>query len=299
MMSKGLKIVTTVLFCAAMPTLVGCACGGVGLSTASYGCGSKCKTTSTATVSTFNLGLPPNPVVGECYALTVTAPLFETVSERVCVKEATERIEIVPAQYEWVEEKVVVKEASTHFVEVPAQFEMQEKTVTASPGHTGWVKESSARCVSESNKPTRDIFCLVSSPPTTQTIRTQVMVKAASLEKTTIPAEYQTVRRQKLICPATTRKISIPAEYDEVTKTIAKGPGKMQWERVLCQIDVTTDKVNAVKDALAAKGYTPGPQNGQLADADWAALKSYQEKNGLGVGELTYETLNSLGVSEK
>ena len=297
MMSKGLKIVTTALFCAAMPTWVGCACGGVGLKTASYGCGSKCKTS--ATVTTLHPGLPPNPHVGECYALTVTAPLFETVSERLCVKEATERIEIVPAQFEWVEEKVVVKEASTQLVEVAAQFEMQEKTVAVNPGHTGWVKESSANCDSENGKPARDIFCLVSSPPTTKTVRTQVMVKPASVEKVTIPAEYQTVRRQKLICPATTRKIAIPAEYEEVQKTIATGPGKMEWQRVLCEIDVTTEKANAVKNALAAKGYKPGPLDGRLAEADWTALKSFQEKNGLGVGELTYETLNKLGVSQK
>lgn len=299
-MSKGLKIATTVLFCAALPTLVGCACGGVGLKTTSYGCGtSKCKTTTTATASTFNPGLPPNATVGECYALTVTAPLFETVSERVCVKEATERIEIVPAQYEWVDEKVVVKEASTQFVEVPAQFEMQEKTVAVTPGHTGWVKESSARCVSENAKPQRDIFCLVSSPPTHKTVRTQCMVKAASVEKITIPAEYETVRRQKLICPATTRKITIPAEYEEITKTIATGPGKMEWQRVLCEIDVTAETANSVKNALVAKGYKAGPLNGQLADADWDALKNYQQKNGLGMGELTYETLASLGVSKK
>ena len=63
--------------------------------------------------------LPANAKAGECYARVLVPPVFETTSERMLVKDASESISIIPAKYEWVEEQVVVKEASEKLVVVP------------------------------------------------------------------------------------------------------------------------------------------------------------------------------------
>ena len=69
-----------------------------------------------------------------------------------------------------------------------------------------------------------------------------------------------------------------------------------KWEHIVCEDKITSTTANKVKEALVAKGFKPGPMDGKLAAADWSAISDFQQKNGLGVGDLTYETMNKLGV---
>lgn len=295
------KCKTTRTACADCRPLMNCksGCGdrcGHGFATASY------KSTTHATTD-----LPPNAVPGECYAKVFVPPQFKTVSERVCVKEATEKVDIIPAQYEWVEEKVCVKEASKQLIEEPAQFESYTETVVVEPGRTDWVRESAANCTLPGGHPAnaqneiRDVFCLVNYPPMTKEVTKQRMIKPVTCHEVVIPAEYQTVRRQKLVCPAQVKKSVIPAEFDMVERTVKCADGYMKWERVVCDIrtQAGADKVVEVKRALAAAGYDPGPINGEINEEYRESLTQYQEDNNLGVGELTFETVEKLGLSDK
>ncbi|HEY3242432.1 MAG TPA: peptidoglycan-binding domain-containing protein [Phycisphaerae bacterium] len=243
--------------------------------------------------------MPPHAVAGECYAKVFVPAQFETMSERVCVREASERLEIIPARYEWVEERILVKDASTQLEEVPANFEFQDRTVEVACGHTGWVMEKSGRCRTESGQPASDVFCLVTTPPVSKTIRTQRVAKAACVHEVAVPAQYETVRREKLASAATTRKISIPAEYQDIEKSRQVAAGRMEWQRVVCDANANAETANAVKVALAVAGYDPGPLNGERDESYRVALTAYQQDNGLGVGQLSYETLSKLGVSPK
>jgi len=239
--------------------------------------------------------LPPDAVEGECYAKVFVPPEYKTVTERDLVKEASERIEITPAEYKWVEERIMTKEASKQLVEIPATYKWEEKSVCVKPAYKGWVMEKKTRCAGDS-KP-RDVFCLVSTPAEFKTIRTQVMATPACVREEIIPAQYDTVRRQIVATPPTTRKVCIPAEYAEHERTVLVAEGCIKWEHIVCEHKVTSDAANKIKTALTAAGYVPGPLDGKLAAADWAALTQFQQKNRLGVGELSYETLEKLGVS--
>lgn len=284
-----------------------------------FGCNEKVVTAGCQTDTTANL--PPNAVPGECYAKVWMPPQTKTVTERVCVKEAEEKIEIIPAQYEWVSEKVCVKEASKQLIEEPAQFESYEQTVVVEPGRTDWVRENSTNCTltsdrsaANANNDIRDVFCLVNYPPLTKTITKQRMVKPASCHEVLIPAEYQTVQRQRLVCPAEVRKTIIPAEFDTVEKTVKVCDGYLKWERVVCDVRHNPNNPNAnanldsrtsndsriieVKRALASAGYNPGPMNAEANEDYHEALTQFQEDNGLGAGELTYETVAKLGLSD-
>jgi len=315
MIARNLRIVSLVLVICAVPALSGCSakCWGRTKTATTVGYTTPCKTpcstpcnlessttTSTqrtTTSSTASLtalsDLPPNAVPGECYAKAFVPAKFETVTERVCVREAAERVEIVPAQYEWVEEKVVMKDATTLLEEVPAQFEWREHQVEVDRGSTGWVLTKGCP-----GQPARDVFCLLTNPPATKTVRTQCLVKAASVREVSIPAQYETVRREKLVSAPTTRKVCIPAEFETIEKTVKVADAKIEWQKVICEINTKADTVNAVKVALLAEGYETGPLNGELEETDRVALQDYQEKNGLGIGELSYETMEKLGISE-
>jgi len=247
--------------------------------------------------------LPPNAEAGECYAKVIVPAQYKTVTERHLVREASERIEIAPAQFKWVEEQITVKEPSTQLEVVPAEYAWREKTIEVKPAHTGWVMQSVADCVLPPDKSTLkaeafcQVFCLRTTPPVYKTIRTQCLVKPASVRQVAIAGEYQTVRRQVVASAATTRKVCIAAEYENIDKVVMVCPERVNWSHIVCEDKLTSDTVNKVKSALLVSGFKPGPLNGKFAQEDRVALIGFQQKHGLGVGQLSYETLKQLGVS--
>lgn len=292
---KVLKVVTATLMLASMPWLMGCACKS------SYACG-KVKHTKATMLTSNRMAEPdmPNAAPGECWAKCFIPPQVKTVTERVCVKEASERVEIIPAEYEWVEEQVCVKPASTQLVEVAAEYETVTHNIIVEPGHTDWVREDAGRCPALTGQPggatACDVFCLVSYPPVEKTITVERLVKPACTREVAIPAEFQTIRTQRLVRPATCKRIEIPAEFADVQKTVKVCDGRWEWKRVVCDRTTATDTYRNVKVALRSKGYN-ATDSDKLEEADWVAIKKYQTDNRLAVGALTVETLEHLGVS--
>jgi len=233
-----MKIVCTVLLCAAMVWLTGCACCGP--TKTACAAPSKCEQPAKCErpgcegdISA--CALPPNAKPGECYAKVYIPAQYETVSERVCVREAYDQLEVVPAQYEWVEERICVKDACEQLEVTTPQFAAREEKMLVQPGYTEWEVNKNPRCVAFPGQPAQDVFCLVSHSCVEKTITRQAVCEPACAKKVVVPAEYQTVRRQKLVCPATTRKVTIPAEFTDVQKTRKVCDAKVVWRRVPCE----------------------------------------------------------------
>jgi len=55
--------------------------------------------------------LPPNAVVGDCYAKCLPPDQFETVTEQVLLKEASSRIVVTPTEFKTVKDSFLLKEA--------------------------------------------------------------------------------------------------------------------------------------------------------------------------------------------
>ncbi|ANM30247.1 hypothetical protein ABI59_12625 [Acidobacteria bacterium Mor1] len=188
--------------------------------------------------------LPPAAKPGECYARVYVSPKYGTetervltreassrveivpakyewVTERVLVKEASKRLEVVPAKYEWVEERMLVKPAAKKIVEVPAQWETVTERVLDRPAHTVWKKGTGP--LQKVDNATGEIMCLVEVPATYKTVTKRVLKAAATTREVEIPAEYKTVKKQVMSNPPSTREIEIPAVYDTVkTRRLVK-----------------------------------------------------------------------------
>ena len=254
---------------------------------------------------------------GAAEKLVVNPARFEWVEEQVLIQEASTKLEVVPAEYAWVEEKVLVNPAFTKMEEIPAKYEMITEKVLIKPAYTVWKRGRGL--IEKVDNNTGEIMCLVeipasyrtiekrvmTSPPSTtnitipekyDTIKKRVMVKPPITRTIEIPASYKTVKVKKIITPAQEQRITIPAEYDTITKTELVTDGKMEWRRVLCETNVSPAVISQIQKALLESGHDPGPIDGILGMKSRAALKTYQKEKGLAVGELTYNTLNSLGV---
>jgi hypothetical protein len=249
--------------------------------------------------------------------LEVIPAKYEWEEKKVLVTEASERLEVVPASYQWVEEKYLVKEASTRMEQIPAKYDWKTETILVKPAYSVWKKGRGP--IEKVDNATGEIMCLVEIPAVYETVKKKVMVSSPSTRTVNIPAEYQTVKKKVMVKPPTTRKVEIPAvyktvkvrklasapkerripipaEYRTVTKTEKVTEGHMEWRQILCETNVSTDVITKIQMALQRAGHDPGPIDGLLGWQTRDAMKSYQQKKGLAVGELTYETIKSLGV---
>jgi hypothetical protein len=238
--------------------------------------------------------LPPNAKPGECYARVLVPPRYKTETVRVLTREASERVETIPARYEEVEERVLIREASKRFEEVPAEYGWAEEKVVVEEAHTVWQKGRGL--IEKVDNATGEIMCLVEVPASYKTVRKQVVVKPATVREVQIPAEYQTVKVTKMVSPPQEKRTAIPAEYETVSRTQKTSDGYMEWKRVLCETNITSDTVSKIQDALIKAGHDPGPVDGMLGPQTQSAIRSYQKSKGLAEGDLTYETIESLGV---
>jgi peptidoglycan hydrolase-like protein with peptidoglycan-binding domain len=70
----------------------------------------------------------------------------------------------------------------------------------------------------------------------------------------------------------------------------------MEWQRVLCETNVTPETISRIQNSLLNSGFDPGRVDGVLGRQTHGAIKDYQRAKGLATGGLTYETLKSLGI---
>jgi len=249
--------------------------------------------------------------------LEIIPAQYEWVEEQVMTRGPSERLEQIPAQYEWVEEQVLVKEASTRLEEVPAIYETVSEKMLERPAHTVWKKGRGL--VQRVNGTTGEILCLVEVPAKYKTVYKRVLVKPITTREVTIPEEYKTIKKKvmtappsmrrieipaeykivkvkKLIKPAEVKRIPIPAEYQKVSRRVQVTEGQMEWRRVLCQTNMDPKTISSIQRALKNAGHDPGPIDGIIGKRTLGAVQAYQKEKGLAIGNLTYETLDSLGV---
>lgn len=180
-----------------------------------------------------DMALPANAQTGKCYARVFEDPKYRTETEQLLAREASERIEIIPANYEMVEEQILIRAAYEKEEIIPAEFESVTEQVLVKPATTQWKKGRGL--VEKVNNFTGEIMCLEEVPAEYKTVTKQIIKSPATTKLVQVPAEYRTVKVNKLMSPAKENRIPIPAEYQTVTKTIKESEGRMVWQEVLCE----------------------------------------------------------------
>ncbi len=251
------------------------------------------------------------------YKLKVSQPTYEWAEEQILVKGEFEVADIIPARYETRTESILVKDAHEHLKTVPATYSNETKRVLVKDAYTTWKKGRGP--IEKLNNATGEIMCLVEIPAQYKTISTRVlatparteknlipavykdvtstvMVEEPKLVKRTIPAKYKTVKVRKVAVPGQETRIEIPAVYQTVTETAKVTDEYLEWRNILCETNTTPDIVRRIQRALKTAGYNPGRIDGVIGSETLYATKRYQQDKKLAVGQLTLETLKSLGV---
>lgn len=243
---------------------------------------------------------------------------YKTISEEIVVKEAGEELIVIPATYKTVTEEITVQPESKRIVKVPAKFETKTEQVLVRPARTVWKKGTSSPITKVNER--GEVMCLVEEPAEYKTISKQVLVTPESTKEEIIPAVTKVIEKKVVDQPARTEKRAIPA----VTKTISKkvlekpeeiqyqetpaqfktvshevvvNPEKTEWKKILCQTNANDTNVRALQNALKKAGFNPGNIDGVLGYQTYQAVDSFQRSKGLSRGEITYDTLEALGLA--
>lgn len=240
---------------------------------------------------------------------------YETVTEQVLVQAALTESRVIPAVYEEYEEQVLVRPAFTTW-----------KPGAGLIGDGGYRRDNDGRMYGPDGsllqtivQPTGEILCKVEVPPKYktvtrkrlvsaertedtviparyETITKQVVASAPRVEEEIIPAEYTTIRVRREITPMRTETITIPATYKTVERINIVSGGNLEWREVICDTNSTPELIAAVQQALTSRGYSTGNVDGVFGMSTLHAMEKFQRDNGFIVGQLTFQTMDALGI---
>lgn len=224
-------------------------------------------------VSSDNISLyPPDAKPGECYAKVLVPAKYDTISEKVVKREASEKVAIIPAKYEWVEERILTKEstetltvvpavyrwveervmvepASTRLVPVPAEYETVSERVLDRPEQTVWKKGRGP--IEKIDNTTGEILCLVVEPATYKSINRTIVKTPASTRSVDVPAVFKTVRKQVVDRPAEVRKSTLPAAYSTIRVRKMVEPAREQRVSLPVEFQTVTKRVKVTSERLS------------------------------------------------
>ncbi|MEH6502301.1 MAG: peptidoglycan-binding domain-containing protein [Cycloclasticus sp.] len=235
---------------------------------------------------------------GEIMCLVEVPAEYMTVTKTVIDTPATTKTVEIPAQYKTVIVQELEAPASQSQTVIPAKYSTITKTNEVSAGTVTWHEVHNKQHPTATR--TGQKVCLTKTPARYKTVTRQIVVTPATTREVTIPAQFKTMKVQKLVSAASEKRIPIPATYKTVTRNELVSDGFMQWRSILCDTNMTTVRVAQIQEALKAKGFNPGPIDGDVGIETIRAVNAFQKANNLPIDRyLNVETVKALGVSVK
>lgn len=203
----------------------------------------------------------PSAEAGECYAKVAVPAVYKTEPVSTLLKEATERIEILPAKYADSQETVKIKESYSVLKPVPPIFDVVEEKVMISPASRGWVRDSLRGEVPVSSGMVSDIKasgikvddaqpgqCYYEYYTTDQykTVEQNVLVSQAYDKLEAIPARFSKSAKQVMVKAASQRLVEVPAVFKTVKEEVLVEPAHSEWKKgrgLIEKIDNTTGEI--------------------------------------------------------
>ncbi len=226
---------------------------------------------------------------GQCMGKVYMPAQYKFEKVRTVSAEASQRLRVTAPKWEYVNEQVEVSPAYTVKKVVPAKYEYTTEKVVDRPARVE-IKKST-------DKNAGDVVCKVAIPETYRTVRRQTLVQEAQTVDVEIPAKYATIKVKRLVEDSQVFQEDIPEKYQEYTTKTLASPASYSWQQVLCKTNGNRSTVKQLQQALKSQGYNPGRIDGILGSETYSAVRTFQKRNSLAQGSITYEVLTKLGVN--
>ena len=190
--------------------------------------------------------IPPNAKPGECYARVLSPAKYETVEEKVLVKEASENIEIIPAEYETVDTEVQVIPETKKLVLTPTKYKETIETVEIKPAARVWktgLKEKSlpvnpirlaaieTQGVDIKNATANTCYKEFYKSASYDTVEEKFLVQNERNETEIVPGTLVSKEKAVEVVPPTKKIVQIPAEFEDVEEKVLVEEAKTVWKK--------------------------------------------------------------------
>ena len=237
---------------------------------------------------------------GEIMCLVEVPATYKTVKRTVLVSPATTQTVEIPAEYDTVQVTQLVSAAREERAPIEAVYNTVERQVVDVEAGFTWHEISNNDHPSSTK--TGNQICLTEIPAEYRTVERTVVAQAAQTRSIDIPAKFGQVEVTKLVAAAREEVTEIPAEYRSVEKRELVRDGYMAWRSILCETNMTANRIADIQRALQQAGHDigPGGVDGVIGTDTIKAVNSFQRANDLPVDKyLNIATLQALGVSAK
>jgi len=175
---------------------------------------------------------------GECYERYRTPPTYGSVQERVLIRPASQRVEIIPAIYGTRKERVlIVPERVKHRV-IPAEYAIVKEKVIIQPERVvARIIPSVTKTIYRDVKVShggyawewriikgKKVLCKVRTAPVYRQVAETVVIHPKRVVREVIPAVWGYEKRHVLVRPERTERFVIPAEYGYETVQVVIQP---------------------------------------------------------------------------
>lgn len=189
---------------------------------------------------------PPDAKPGECYARVMAPATYETVTDKVMVKEATEEISIVPAEYETVEKQVEIIPANTKLIPIPATYKEVLETIEIRPAYKRWKTSLSKKALPVSKVlldaiqaqglnldgvPAGTCYKEYFQAARYKVVTEEFVIQNERNETEIIPAQFEAKEEKIIIRPMTKEVVEIPAEYEYVEEKVLIEEARTVWKK--------------------------------------------------------------------
>ena len=155
-----------------------------------------------------------NVKVGTCFYEHYVAEKYITVTSKILVSEATQRVVVTPAKYRTVSKKIMIDNTSVKLLPSIATYKKVKDKIEIEPARREWKKTTCHdRGCNQS-----EVVCLIETPSTYKEIIKRIVLQPAVAKKVAVTPMYKSVKVEELVHPASSKIIEIPPKYQTVSQ---------------------------------------------------------------------------------
>jgi len=194
----------------------------------------------------------------------------------------------------WLQNLKLVSDSKEQRTPVEAQYESINRLKITKPASYSWLAK-----VDKSKKngvATGRAACLVDRPAKFAEYTRKVVKTAGRFERKRIPAKTREVEVEALVSQAKSVEFKENAVVKQVDRRVMVSDARIEWQPVLCEVNMSKDIIVSLQKALSKRGYQPGPVDGVMGRGTMGAIRKFQKDNKMANGGLTIEMLDKLGI---
>jgi len=223
----------------------------------------------------------PNAKPGQCFSKVLVPAEYKTTTEKVVIREAAHKIEIIPQNYVSGTQRVTIKPATEKIVEVPAVYEKVKEEVLIKPAEKVWKKNKN---IKSKSAPAEWVAAALSSgvpkdaalescyeqfiqAEKFETVEEKILKRQAGKRIEIIPAKYEWVEEKVLTKEASENLIDVAPVFETKEEKVLEKAAYTTWKKgrgpierinnstgeIMCLVEVPAQYKTIVKKVLKTK----------------------------------------------